>query len=400
MSAEQDDRKIWLDYLGKLNDRALHRARASGFTAWAVVAVILALCFRLLPALPVIITDASQRGAYLVASTMVLTNIFFASLLFIVAVVSDLDPIEARLQSRLDRVSDPVVKTALGVFCAGVALLSCCSTSLAQRHGLSMWSFGLSAVVFVLLAVSTLGSSRVGKKFEKHRANLRRFASPLAFSTAKHCQKTTRAIVIVLLTCLGITLVPVFEVAPQMSSQHRVDIAVWALSFAGVVYLSLFMVFRVVGLMNSSFLARLERDVVVNALTADQIRDAFIRELLGEDVEQWMSDCKTRTRTIHAEFERAIVDAEAEVGRICALDPSLRFEAAGRYGDLKATLAAAFKKREDDFDQHLTQLEYLKKQGTSDMPSTVHPVDRRIAELKNEFAEAKGLYQGVVARCK
>ena len=55
MESEQTStRDVWLDYISKLNDRALNRQRASGVTTWAVVGVIAVLLTRVLAGLPTI----------------------------------------------------------------------------------------------------------------------------------------------------------------------------------------------------------------------------------------------------------------------------------------------------------------------------------------------------------
>ena len=51
-TSAEAERKLWLDYLAKLNDRELQKARASGATTWVVLAVLATILYRFFRQLP------------------------------------------------------------------------------------------------------------------------------------------------------------------------------------------------------------------------------------------------------------------------------------------------------------------------------------------------------------
>jgi hypothetical protein len=45
-------RKLWFDYLAKLNDRSLQKTAASGATTWVLLGVAGAILYKIVPQLP------------------------------------------------------------------------------------------------------------------------------------------------------------------------------------------------------------------------------------------------------------------------------------------------------------------------------------------------------------
>lgn len=65
--------KQWLDYIGKLNDRALQRQRASGLTTWAIAGVVAWLFFNeVLIKISALTTDIAARSIHVLTLTVIL----------------------------------------------------------------------------------------------------------------------------------------------------------------------------------------------------------------------------------------------------------------------------------------------------------------------------------------
>jgi hypothetical protein len=59
-STEFAYRRFWFDYLGKLNDRELQRARSSGLTDWVLIGTAAGIVYKAVPAIPGFINKGGQ----------------------------------------------------------------------------------------------------------------------------------------------------------------------------------------------------------------------------------------------------------------------------------------------------------------------------------------------------
>jgi hypothetical protein len=62
MERDDAERKIWLDYLGKLNDRELHR-KTLGPTDWGLIGVAAVILYRCIPQAPAFFRLNSNKAA-------------------------------------------------------------------------------------------------------------------------------------------------------------------------------------------------------------------------------------------------------------------------------------------------------------------------------------------------
>ena len=60
------ERKLWLDYLGKLNDRHLKSDRASGVTTWVLLGLAAAILYKSVPQLPEFLSTPNALGSSLI----------------------------------------------------------------------------------------------------------------------------------------------------------------------------------------------------------------------------------------------------------------------------------------------------------------------------------------------
>ena len=75
------ERKLWLDYLAKLNDRQLQSARASGITTWVLLGVAAAILYKSVPQLPEFLSAPGTLGSSLIILMFEVDALLFLSLI-------------------------------------------------------------------------------------------------------------------------------------------------------------------------------------------------------------------------------------------------------------------------------------------------------------------------------
>ena len=83
MNADDVDRKLWLDFLGKLNDRELQKARASGITPWALIGVAAIILYRCTPQLPAFLATPGALKSSFVIFTLLIDVVAYLGMAFI-----------------------------------------------------------------------------------------------------------------------------------------------------------------------------------------------------------------------------------------------------------------------------------------------------------------------------
>ena len=163
--------KQWLDYVSKLNDRALQRQRASGITTWAIAGVVAWLFFNeVLTNVSALANDVVAQSIHVLALTVILDLLFWGShqLLLYWGIWGDLFN-EVRFQSKFSETYQRVfAATAISVRLI-LACLNLYSTGLAPRYGLFAWPFWLAATILVIEG----GFGLFSGLFKKQQYNLR-----------------------------------------------------------------------------------------------------------------------------------------------------------------------------------------------------------------------------------
>jgi hypothetical protein len=131
-----EERKLWLEYLARVNDRNLKSRQASGFTPWALLGVAAAVLYAAVPKIPeFFLTPGGLRTALIIlpleSDVVALAALLFGALLTYcfqaesARVVPERDRRDLRVASSLAHWIFETTLTACG---AGIAPFAMCAT--------------------------------------------------------------------------------------------------------------------------------------------------------------------------------------------------------------------------------------------------------------------------------
>lgn len=394
----QEDSRLWLDYIGKLNDRALNHQRASGATTWAVSGVIALLVAKMVAGLPAI-TQSMQSGLlYLTAFAGVADTLLFGLLLMMFLASMGSPSGEVRLQSRLDRTSKPLVFVAL---CASLLVFGAANIAVVQfgPRTLHRWPFWVLGTALVLNAVSYPASRlRTILKHRRYYSDLPEPSQPAGTHTKRQRAVFFAGVLIFLTICLAISAVPVIQALPRITAGAHVDALLWVLYAAGAIFLLLFVCFRLTRSSYDRFLTSLERRIVIENLTADAIRSEFVREYLGEDLREWLSRGEKHLNKLHEAFERAAAAAEAGLAEVSKIDRDMKFEIEGRRKAICDTLAKALRAYTDYAAKLSDQVKHLASQRA--VEATPDLLNRILDDWERQLETILPRYRSICEVCK
>ena len=327
---DEDQRSLlWLDYIGKLNERAINRRKASGSTSWAVAGAIAILVLKLLSGLPVVVASYESRLQHVIAVAGVCDILFSGALLFVLLLSVGNPAGEVRLQSRLDRARKPILMVVLFVASSLLFVANCVAVFHAPPW-LSRWPFSFMAC-WILLNMAYPGVRRL-MLLIRHRhdySDIPEFASEIPVE-----RKQRVAAYIALLTgalvTVGVASVPASQGLLHVTTGPKVDVVLWAAYLAAASLLAIFLCFRATSAPYEQFLGELERRIVVEELKPDAIRGEFVRMYLGEALRDWLTRAESKLGALYRIVETVSTSTSENFAEIGRMSPELTFEIAGR----------------------------------------------------------------------
>jgi hypothetical protein len=356
---------MWLDYIGKLNDRALNRQQSSGVTTWAVAGVIVILGAKVLANLPNV-----TKGLYAVAicltSVAGIVNILtLVGIFLLVLMIKGAEPGEPRLQSRLERATMPLVSTAILTVSAFFGAVNI-GAALYAPNILSHWPFWALAAFFLFNAIA-YPTSRIKCYIRraKHSGELPELSTPLLWYSVKDRKRILNAVLVSCFLGLCVALVPVAQSVPNITTAVHVEALMLALYLAGAIFLSVFLCFRLVATPRDLFLAQLERRIIVEGIGPEAIRSEFMRELVGEHLREWIARAEGELDRHHRAFEASACDAEKKLAQLTNIDNCTPPELDGRRKDICKELFEILKEYHEYQKRLIRQFQHLTDQEAS-----------------------------------
>jgi hypothetical protein len=341
------ERRLWFDFLSKLNDRSIQEQRESGATGWVLLAAAIGILYTCIPLIPRFLTVPGALGAASVIFLLEVDGLAFFDVAYGLALRYSTGTVEGRLQPR-----------SLSRFLQAFALvLSFGALILAALHGWPAWRLKLPGsvkwvlVFFGLLwfgnfAASVIGRWRKGSKAKRLQTTVPRF-SGLAIP-----REVGWAVAVV---CLGIGICAVWALLVYLRSLDRSS-ADWITPLSAASHLlalvavvSILLLRRASKEHRGAYLA-LERAIVVERLSADEIRARFETEMLGQAVGDWLKTLGDSVRREHAVLKAALGSVRERTKEVEAIDSEYQLERIGR----AKVLASEWDKA---FDSHFSKLE-------------------------------------------
>lgn len=398
MAEHETGADLWFRYLTKLNDRALNRRTASGLTTWALAAVIAALLFRVLDHMPMLTTRHDSLSLHALAVVGIMNVLIFGLLTTISLVAKGMPTMEARLSTRLERAANPAVYAPALALLFAVSVLNFFVTEPARLRGLSRWPF-LTLGVFFAFQLIFPAISKVRTMFRNRAArDLPDLSTPPYHASAKLRSAFEFGLLAMAFAGLAIATVPAIQSLPHVTTTMHVEALKWAMQVAGVLLLSVFLCFRMVGLLRERHLERLERRIVLENLSSEEISNLYVREFLGPTVQDWLAEAEQELSRRYTEFEDAASAAEISFRELTTIDPSMTYEITGRKKEICKTLKAPLNAYTEYTKELLSKVKHLA--GQKAFLSTVDVLKKLTASLENQLEHIQNRHEQVCATCK
>jgi len=341
-TSAETERKLWLDYLAKLNDRELQKERASGATNWVLLAITIATLYKLFQALPRLVeanTSWLNIGALfaLELDFLILLGIVLG-FLFAYCKGSQERRIFPELKVRAHQILAVLIHTSQ----VGLIVLHLVTLRLGIQPTFVRWTLGLFALFWLANLVSSL------RKYLKRLRITREHKISIPITTVDFPATGAFAVIGVLLIT-PIAILGAVGLFLCIRSLMILSPNTWLLSFNAAsqmvgVYLLLFFLFaRGLYSQSRTIYLELERDIVMEKLPIEIIRRRFILEVIGPEIADWLTSATDDLERNQKEFQGLLELTETACGEIENIDAGYPLEREGRANEVSAKLAGGLK---------------------------------------------------------
>jgi MFS family permease len=272
-----EERQLWFQYLGRLKDRAASSQKASGLSTWAIGGTVAFLAFRLIERIPIFTAEPRSLGLHVMTLAAICSILASFGLILMALECKTLRPRETRLQTPGDRDFAPpaLIPLWLSIILYGTASYFIAAEA-AEQRGLSGWPFKVHGLLFGILAICALIVHALdvmaGKDDELEGLRMPRMPW------------VERLILAVGTASLAVALYSTAQALPHVKSALHVDVIIWAIQAAGFVALLLLLWGRAFATHASACIDDLEERLILENLSADTVRECYIREVLGQSL--------------------------------------------------------------------------------------------------------------------
>jgi hypothetical protein len=259
---------MWLEYIMKLNDRMIARRQVSGLTFWAHLCIIAVLFYRLIDSLPNLMTSENDlfiMDSYFVCLINLLTTVFAG---FIIVVTYLFPFSERRLATDLSQRYGQYTSIILTPF----ILLIAANNFYVGFFTAKYWTFYVFGVywMLVLFAIQNYYILKKGPQLEPGSTIVSSHASRKFFASQFF-------IIIVLFGCA------IYQIGDiKLLLIDSIALVKTSIELAALFILFPWFLIVVEASKIRSWLLNLEQRILVDRLTADEIRHIFITEFAGQ----------------------------------------------------------------------------------------------------------------------
>jgi hypothetical protein len=377
-SSDREQKKLWFDYIRTLNERRLQSAQRSGFTTYLLLAALAGIAYRFIPRLPSFLRIPGNGGAATAFFLLEIDLLCFGRIAASVLAVYCAQGMEYRI----------IPEHRRRVTQIGTVILILLNAILALAHVLTIWRFSFTSSPWTQRGLTVLGlywilnvgaliwkEARKIKKSLAHKIPIPRFHA-MQFEPNLLTSSVIFAFTSLLALVSGVSLVLYFRsfLTDWIQPWKAASVSL------GFISLSLYMLNRWGLSIGENNYLELERDILLQDLSVEEIRTTFVKQLIGLDASQWLDGSLSELKASNEVLERTYESGRKQLQEIQGIDATYSAERFSRADKLLDELDKQRNKHKLLLGQFKFRLELF-------FDTYLGPKERRaLAQWKLEFS--------------
>jgi hypothetical protein len=377
---DSDDRKLWFEYIKTLNERHLQASQRSGVTTYVLLATLVGLVYRFGPRLP----DFLAQPGNLLASATAFVLLWISVGSFFAVVLSIKAYFAGDYESRAVPKSSEglIVVTYVIVALAGVAIIALeMWIAITNSHHSRRYMLVVHALWIALNIIYPV------VRYRKHSRRAKGVSTPLpTFSPFREPPwlNLARLPLAVAWSLLGTAYLGLYlRTLPSYGLQPLKAAGLASIFSSIVAYLILD---SLADATREKFFG-LERDIVLNRMTAAEITNRYLRDFTGPTMAQWFSDALATLESRERQLQQVQDSARDKLNEITKIDAQYHTERKERARQLIEGLRKAITDCISQFDALVAQSEFFAESYKTEEETQVFK--QKISHLKERHGTFK-----------
>jgi hypothetical protein len=172
----------------------------------------------------------------------------------------------------------------------------------------------------------------------------------------------------------------------------------WAFQVSVILFLVIGLCFRVAGFLIIKHLEELERRIVLENLSPEEIRNLFVREYLGPTLQEWIFEVEKNLEQHISELELHTEEAEKRLMELASVDRTMKYEITGRRDELCKSLINEHERYIRFSEELIKKMEHLISQNA--FHAAPQLARQLIESWKQQNKIIRNRFKGICIRCR
>lgn len=304
------DKKTWLDYIIKLNDREINKRRQSGFTVWALLGTLAYVLFNILDSSPKIFLNNKTIVTFVVFLTLIsnlviiILNCLEKYLLFFKVKQSP-----RKLITDLSKKRSSLMNLSYNLFHLSSLFLNIyvyLNRNILNLIGAPFLFFSilysLNFIAFFIYFLRRLGR---GKFVQPEDTSL------IDILLNKNQQYNLPKIITIIMNAIlnfsfiCIYMATIIDVKQKIGYINNIEFLKLAIESVAIFFIITILCFQLFSMIKNLWLEGFERDIITKDIDTETIKSLFIQEFLGTDTRDWLNNVNKEIDSAKQTYKKA-----------------------------------------------------------------------------------------------
>lgn len=324
--SEPDEKKMWFEYIAKTNDRRQAKRRASGITTWAIYGLLAYLLTSFVIKIPQYNSPQALKTVTLGVTSANNFIICITMILYVVRKRITFSPHSFRLFSRIGKKINYFSNWAGLLFCIIAVLLNAIVIFVAYNPKIPTWPNWIIGIYLSASIILALKERWQAFRREKYLNGDIPEMPKNIFSTKGEAVGAS-LLFLILTIC---TSVPIIASFWMINTDRHVSLVTISIQLCVTMYAFLHLISQSMEDTRQSYLEGLECKIVLDNMTVEQIRDAYVLDYMGETTRRWVQGAESELNRQYELMKEIMQDIKQSVIQINSIDSTYHHEIKGK----------------------------------------------------------------------
>jgi hypothetical protein len=372
MADTENEKQMWLGYIGKLNERNISKRNSSGITLWVILVALAYLFYSILDRITIFSANHSLFELFVV-SLGTFSNIIFCIIVIAVlfSFINSKESQEIRINSRLSKILS--FDTSFITFSIFFLLIAANILAIISPYNINKWPNYVLSAYYIIQIIGVFSRSINARiKMKKHYSDAPELQGSLVtglLNNKDYRNIFIGTIFVIVLVVNGIVIFSLVQLFQNSNLGLNLVVLKLSLEILAAITLLYYAFYNLIIRKRNEYLEGLEQKVILENSDANEIRHLFIKSYLGETARDFIDETENKIKEYSGIFEKVADECNNELDALTKIDSQYIHEIEKRRSDICHKLESVTNVYINYLDKSTSHIQYLRKNFVFDEKS-------------------------------